>query len=423
MEDLALCEAQSSQEIIGREPSWIVRFGITLVFVVVTLLLLISWFIQYPDTIYSEVTVTTQQPPVQLVAKVNGRITRIFVAQGEAVEPGQPLVLLENSANYDTLMALKAKLQPLKPADLSQLDELDISELGQLQPFVNQLNQALNELHLHENSAQLATRIQNTEALSQQYQMLRRQLDNKLLTMNKKLALEAELLSNNQLLKKQGLVTAVELVAIENRYLDKKLALDDINIQSELYNVKIKEFAHQLSEYRIEREEQTRQLRTARANSYSALMSQIDQWQQTYLLVAPTAGSASFSNYWSINQQVKIADVVVSIVNGSVSKVGKMWVDQRGAGKIKPGQSVSIELASFPAQEYGKLEGTVKSIALLPDSRGYMVDVALPDTLTSSYGKSLGFTPNMTGKAKVVTQKKRLLERFLDKIIYAFDSV
>lgn len=420
MPDIATPEVPVVDAIVGREPSWMVRTGITLVFVTVTMLLLLTWFIQYPDSIHAQITLTTQQAPVQLVAKNNGRITDIFVSEGDTVSKGKVLVLLENSVNYSAMVKLKNLLEQ---ANFARLTELDINGLGELQPYVNQLNQALNDSHQFATSAQLSTRISHTQALSKQYQQLQQQLDNKKQTMTRKLVLEADLLTNNRKLKEQGLVTEADLVAIENRYLDKKLALEDISIQRELYNIKIKEFTHQLSEFSLIRQEQTAQLKTALKNSYSALVGKIDEWQQKYLLTAPASGIVSFSNYWSVNQQVNRSDVVVSIANENSVKVGKMLLDQQGAGKVKPGQKVSIELASFPALEFGKLEGSVKAISLIPGQQGYMLDVTLPQKLITTYGKLLPFSPNLLGTAKIVTQEKRLFERFLDKILYAFDNI
>ncbi len=419
MPDLALNQTPVVDAIVGREPSWIVRTGITLVFVIFMMLLMMTWFIQYPDNIIAPITLTTQQTPVQLVAKTNARITHIFVSEGEFVTQGAPLVLLENSVKYENLVVLKSRL---KQDGFYSLSELKIKGLGELQPSVNQVNQALHELHVFETSAKLFSRIENTRTLSEQYKLLQEQIDSKMITMQSKMTLEVDLLENNRKLKAQGLVTAVEMVRIENRYLDKKISLKDIKIQRELYNIKIQELAYKLSEYRIERDEHTQQLKTNLNNSYSALMSKIDQWQQQYLLTAPSPGIISFSNYWSVNQQVNTSDVVVSIVNKSAVKIGKMLLSQQGAGKVEAGQRVTIELASFPAVEYGKIEGVVEAISLIPQQKGYMVEVTLPETLITTYGKLLPFTPNLIGQAKIVTQEKRLIERFFDKITYIFDS-
>ena len=50
-------QSKEMQEIIGRVPPWIVRSGITLVFLVVMLLLAGSWIFRYPDTIPASIII------------------------------------------------------------------------------------------------------------------------------------------------------------------------------------------------------------------------------------------------------------------------------------------------------------------------------------------------------------------------------
>jgi HlyD family secretion protein len=42
-----------------------------------------------------------------------------------------------------------------------------------------------------------------------------------------------------------------------------------------------------------------------------------------------------------------------------------------------------------------------------------MVDIALPDGLTTTYKKTLPFLPEMVGQTDVITEDISLLERFL----------
>lgn len=157
-------------------------------------------------------------------------------------------------------------------------------------------------------------------------------------------------------------------------------------------------------------------------NSYLSLKGKIDEWQHKYLVTAATSGIVSLNKYWSTNQHVKAGDIVMEIANLSDLRIGKISIKQNGVGKIAVGQKVYIELDSFPAIEYGKLEGKVKSISLIPGHQGYMVDVALPEKLITSFGKYLPLTANLTGSAKIITAEKRLLSRFLDKILYIFEG-
>jgi hypothetical protein len=63
----------------------------------------------------------------------------------------------------------------------------------------------------------------------------------------------------------------------------------------------------------------------------------------------------------------------------------------------------------------------VSSISLVPGEEGYLVKVSLPEKLISSFGYNVKISPNMIGKAKIITNERSLIHRFLDGIIYAIN--
>jgi len=100
------------QEILGIVPPWIIRWGsFALAFVVILLLAGTVWF-KYPDRISCHLILTSENPPVVLNARQNGRIELLAISDGSSVKKGQLLAVLESSArfadllNIDTLMTL-----------------------------------------------------------------------------------------------------------------------------------------------------------------------------------------------------------------------------------------------------------------------------------------------------------------------------
>jgi hypothetical protein len=74
-------------------------------------------------------------------------------------------------------------------------------------------------------------------------------------------------------------------------------------------------------------------------------------------------------------------------------------------------------LDNYRFQEYGILEGKVQNISLVPDEKGnYYVDIILPKGLKTSYNKQLPFDKELKGKAEIVTEDLRLIERFFYQI-------
>ena len=107
--------SEEVQDLLGRVPSWITRNGIIMVVVILLLLITGSWFFKYPDIITASVVVTSDNPPVHLLARVDGKLTTIRVRDKEKVAQGDLLAMLESSVNYDDLMDLRKQLALLAP--------------------------------------------------------------------------------------------------------------------------------------------------------------------------------------------------------------------------------------------------------------------------------------------------------------------
>src|SRR5690606_33931647 len=102
--------SESVQEILSNPPSWIIRWGITIVFIALLFAIAISIFVKYPDFIASQVVITTQNPPEKIEARSSGKMEAVFVQNQEDVKKGQVLAYLETSANYRDVMSLKSIL-------------------------------------------------------------------------------------------------------------------------------------------------------------------------------------------------------------------------------------------------------------------------------------------------------------------------
>ena len=59
---------EEAQQILGRIPSWIVRWGVTVIFAVFALILIGCCIIKYPERVTATVTITTGNSPVDVVA-------------------------------------------------------------------------------------------------------------------------------------------------------------------------------------------------------------------------------------------------------------------------------------------------------------------------------------------------------------------
>ena len=99
--------SEEVKEIIGKTPSWLVRWGTLSLAVVLILLLLISVWFRYPDRIRSELTLLSGQPPMQVTARTDGRIKSILVEDKQFVHSGMILAVIESADEYSAVEHLK----------------------------------------------------------------------------------------------------------------------------------------------------------------------------------------------------------------------------------------------------------------------------------------------------------------------------
>ena len=127
--------SEEVQEVMGQIPAWIVRWGITILFIVVLALLVGSYFFTYSDMVETEMTLTSREPVVEVVARSSGKISELYVSNGQEVKSGAPLAVIENTAKTDDVFRLKKLLARYKeePERLNYYLLQDMWLLGDIQ--------------------------------------------------------------------------------------------------------------------------------------------------------------------------------------------------------------------------------------------------------------------------------------------------
>ena len=111
MEEEVEIRSDEVQEILTSVPSWMIRWGISLIFVILLLCFVLSYFIKYPDVISGTVTLTTETPPVKLVPKTNGEIDQLYVQENQHVEMGEMIAQIRNPLSKEAIVYLEEFVQ------------------------------------------------------------------------------------------------------------------------------------------------------------------------------------------------------------------------------------------------------------------------------------------------------------------------
>lgn len=418
-EQLELLESRSEdvQEILGYIPRWIVRWGITVIFISILVLLTGSWFFKYPDIIKSPVLVTTENPPADIITRSSGKLQHLFVKDKAQVKAGDALAVVENAADHNHIFQLKDQLRRLKPFFANfhypmLKPVIKNFSLGQVQPSYELFLKSLedyqqflkNQYHRKKMSA-YNTQIERCQDLYNQ------------LVIRKNVLTEQYSLSKKQFervkkMMKEQVVSPKEFEQSKSQHLQKQMDVTTVEASLTNTTMKISDLRQLIMETSIQEREKRTSLQLALKQSFDNLNSQISQWEYSYLLKSPISGQVTLNKYWSVNQNVKAGDSVLTVVpEKSGSIIGKLLLPIAGSGKVKVGQKVNIKFSNYPHMEYGMVLGIIKSISMVPSDNVYLVEVNLPNGLLTNYGKKLLFNQKMQGNAEIITEDIRVLER------------
>ena len=182
--------------------------------------------------------------------------------------------------------------------------------------------------------------------------------------------------------------------------------------------MQIRQLKESLLDTHYQNTERMNDLRSRIKSLTLQLRTEIRHWELSYVLRSPIEGKISFTNYWSVHQNVSGGEEVFTVIPLSgFAIIGKAALPTARSGKVKTGQKVNIRLDNFPENEYGIIHGKVAAISLVPshnngNTYSYTVEISLPQNLETSYRKRLPYMPNMQGRADIITEDISLLERF-----------
>ncbi|GHT55571.1 hemolysin [Bacteroidia bacterium] len=420
--DLEL-RSEEFQEVLSAVPSWIQRWGITLVFVILAILLTGSWLFKYPDILGASIVVTTENLPAGVVAKTSGRIDTLFVTEKQAVTKGQMLAGIENPANISDVLFLKNTLSNFS-ADSLRLSHFAFRpfSLGDLQPAYNVFTKSYEEYSYFLTANYHNKKITAIEKqISVQKNMLQKSR-NQLVLSRKQFESAKKIFTMDSSLYAKSVVSPADYEAAKSTFLQNQQAYENAKLAIDNQQIGILQLEQSIFDLQQQRAEQEKTLKLAVQTNYEQLAAQLKTWEQTYLLIAPINGVVSFTKYWQKNQNTNAGEVLVTIVpTEKTNIIGKITLPPQGAGKVKVGQEVNVKLDNFPYMEYGFIRVRINNISLVPienaqGAKASILEVAFPEELVTNYGKTLTFTQEMTGTAEIITEDLRLIDRFLNPI-------
>ena len=412
--------SEQVQELLGRQPMWMVRWGTVLVLGIILVMGVLSWVVKYPEVIRAPILLVSSSPPIDIHARNSGRITQLFVQDSQWVAKGEALALLENSANWEDIQQLSGLLDSLQwdpqrafsPAYNSSVSQS--LKLGIIQVDYTRFKQAWTAFQSYRTFSPLnKERYSLGQALLKQEDILKGieaqqpGLDRELLLAEKEFARRKQLLS-------EQVIAQTEVEAAERSLLEVKSRQATLNTQVAELALRMAEKRSELSQLNVQQPDLEIRMQEEFLSSLDQLASALQSWEREFLLKAPIDGRVTFFNYWSSDQFVRREEPIMTLVPAdSAQMMGKVRLPLKNSGKVAHGQKVLILLDNYPFQEFGSLSGQIEQMSLVPQDTFYALDVSLPPNLTTNYQYVIPFRQELRGQAEIITEDMRLLERIL----------
>jgi len=419
--------SEEVQEVLGSVPIWILRRGITLLACIVVMLIVGSWLFRYPEIISAPLVLTTATPPAGIVAKTSGKIATLLIKDQQAVKQGDCLALLENPAGYSDILFIKSELNKiLEAVKIEHIYNLPRKELklGAIQSsysgFIVNLESYNKFIELNYYPQKLESSRKLIDANKLHYQSLLKQKE----IVTKQHDLEVRAFDREAYLRKQNLISEEESDKAKGTLLQSDINMQNMYSSLENMQIQISQMEDNLVDVQQQYIEKKNSMLTGLKTTINQLENEIHSWEMTYVLTSPIAGKVTFTNYWAANQNVIGGDIVFTIIPKIHTElIGKAQLPIARSGKVKIGQSVNVHFNNFPDNEFGMVIGKVKRISLIPTKDGnYVMEVSFPKGLTTSYGRKLPLSQEMTANADIITDDLRLIEQFLQPIKKIFKN-
>ena len=366
---------------------------------------------------------------VQVIQNLEGGIiSDIFVSEGDRVEADQPLMQLDSTRFLSMFRESRVEYQSLKATAYRLRSEINDEPLVFGDDVQSQTGDIMRETELFNNRQQsLRTELTIAEEKVNQSrqelnEMLSRQqhLDKSLKLVNRELELTRPL-------ARQGAVSEVELLRLEQRVNELAGDLDGARLaiprlESALQTARQREPELRLG-FRQKTMQELKENGIRMAQLEELLTAHKDRVDRT-LVRSPVSGTVKKINSNTPGGVVQPGMTLMEVVPLQDQLLIEAQIRPKDIAFLRLGLPTIVKVSAYDFAIYGSLKGVVEHISAdtIQDENGqsfYIVRVITEKSHLGSSGKPLPIIPGMQTSVDILTGKKSVLDYILKPIIRA----
>ncbi|GAB4166662.1 MAG: HlyD family type I secretion periplasmic adaptor subunit [Rickettsiaceae bacterium] len=406
---------------------YVVRSTLFMVSLVILLLIVWAGFTQVQEVAVTEGEIIPSQHIQSIQHLEGGIISELKVAEGDLVERGQTLIVLDGTAVKRDLDALKVRKVSLEynsmrlksfingtAPDFSQVeggkaDEKLIQE--QLRSYNSMLEARLNEKEI------IVDQIENKEAALNG-------LKGKRESLAKNVKLVAEEKNLKEQLYKKGYLSRFKFLEIKKQLNDVERELKGLDSEIEQANDSIDEYKNRLQSLGSNFIDKA----YTELDQVEINISQIDQHikkleeqVERLEIKSPVYGYVKVLDIKTIGGVVGAGKVIAEIVPLEENLIVESQINPKDIGYLKIGQDVNVKISSYDFSRYGTINGKLTYISATTfanqeGERYYIGRISLDKNHVGHDPRKNIILPGMTAQADIITGSKSILAYLLKPI-------
>ena len=415
-------------DLIEKTPGWLLRSGILITAIVTLGLITFSGLVKYPDKIVCSGVLSSDNPPVILKSKVNGRIQKILAATDDTITKGQHIFYIENTAELEDVNKLKSLLNKIISSN-GRINNVQIPSyltLGMMQSEFGRLQLAYKALKQLESKERVSLELANAKSEINLITELNRKLEMQLQASESEKEIILKEISRNKELLKEGLISEQELEGSQIKLTRLNQTFEQIKREIISNNIKKESLGLTGSVLSENNSNEIESARYAVRELWENLNSTIIEWEDTYFIESTISGRlelpSQMKQHTIIDTEMDLATIYPSD-QSSNRQFMMAAVPSLRKGKIKADAKTIIKFDAYPYKEFGYYITTVDKISSTPvviganNQRFYEAIINIETPIITEYNEQIEFESGMSATVEIITDDRSLLSRIMQSLL------
>lgn len=417
--------ADFSEQIINQPPGCLLKSGILTTALVFAALFILSSFIRYPDKIVSNGIMTSEYPALEITSLAKGTVEEIYKKNGDVVTKEEPILFVKNDARLTDMQTLEGYLSQMNDdTPIHQFPLLsDSLQLGSLQPLYARLQLTIKELRMKVGQTLVNDQITSIQKEINNLSVLVQSVEKQKDIFQRELHLSKSEVSRTQQLFDGGFESKQATELAETKMLQIEQKIEAMNEEIVRHQIRADQLKVEQLRLQNDRSVNIDGNKFKVTEQISNLKSALYTWKKQFVLTAPAEGLLNLHADIVPNQMIDVDQRIGFVINQKQNnqKLIRALFPSDRIGKIGKGNVANIKFVGYPHKEFGVLVSKVLYVSPIPtraenNQMVYEVKLSLPDSIVTTYDKTITFKPNSSVQVEIITEDRTIMNRIFDQL-------